>query len=419
MITIFNGDTRGFKGVSKGYFLQIELQMRDYIREFTGNEWLMFSILMLYMKPDGRATPSEELLLEKSGLQRETVYKLLARLKDKEINGQRILLRYQPIVSGRKQGAVNILFPTDEEIEEYEARYAKREPHTDFPHTDDPDPVPPARLPIKEALSLEDNFKGAEVVNPQSQAPTLQDSLDESVGSHQRIGDSLVKTLGEDPEIEIEMADEAGSSSGNLSDQIAERSKKRSAKPTSKFGRGAATKNKSSLETPTPQGNNSSPHSAAPPKASRAWYASASLASHEMPFAELCWEDAFVRVKAQHPLEFRHFAKVGEAAARELILSALEQLTAEERSGSGFPWLLMKRVAQTVPASRPTMDAGSPNQPQWQEVTLPNGKTRWERWFINPITRQRDVQVQPVDESLPDRGRPTGANQRSRHDADD
>ena len=399
MITIFNGDTRGFKGVSKGYFLQIELQMRDYIREFTGNEWLMFSILMLYMKPDGRATPSEELLLEKSGLQRETVYKLLARLKDKEINGQRILLRYQPIVSGRKQGAVNILFPTDEEIEEYEARYAKREPHTDFPHTDDPDPVPPARLPIKEALSLEDNFKGAEVVNPQSQAPTLQDSLDESVGSHQRIGDSLVKTLGEDPEIEIEMADEEEIFNESPDAKAIRKGAAKKSKPKTSSWNTSAPKNKSSLETPTPQGNNSSPHSARPP--SDAWLEA--LTPSQRLVAENVGERGWDRSLKLLPSRLKDYANVDMALMEQLLDQAKLATVGKEPQFRANT--IVQELDRLLLASR-VKTGSSHGWTSWHITTTALGRKQWTRSLVNPITQMNEYQTADYDADSPDGGKP-------------
>ena len=121
MFRIFNGGWRGVDGVQEStIYIQLEVKMREHIIDFEGsNNFVVFQLLLFHSDSAGRSYPSEALLMRESGLGNETLYKCLKALKRIQINGRRILLRYQPVENGRKQRAVNIVFPSDAELGEF------------------------------------------------------------------------------------------------------------------------------------------------------------------------------------------------------------------------------------------------------------------------------------------------------------
>lgn len=133
MFSIFHGKVRGLGGNDTRIWAKIGVEFRDYVNLFENSDLKVFLCIVLHADEDGWSYPSESLLMEEAGVSNETLYASLKRLKAMKINGERILLRYQPVIDGRKQRARNLIFPNAEEIRAYEG-----EPHTDEPGASDP-----------------------------------------------------------------------------------------------------------------------------------------------------------------------------------------------------------------------------------------------------------------------------------------
>ena len=237
------------------------------------------------------------------------------------------------------------------------------------------------------------------VVNPQSQAPTLQDSLDESVGSHQRIGDSLVKTLGEDPEIEIEMADEEEIFNESPDAKAIRKGAAKKSKPKTSSWNTSAPKNKSSLETPTPQGNNSSPHSARPP--SDAWLEA--LTPSQRLVAENVGERGWDRSLKLLPSRLKDYANVDMALMEQLLDQAKLATVGKEPQFRANT--IVQELDRLLLASR-VKTGSSHGWTSWHITTTALGRKQWTRSLVNPITQMNEYQTADYDADSPDGGKP-------------
>jgi len=156
MITFFNGRRRGLgEDPSPQVYAQMDTSFRDYLYLLKGAKLAVFLAIALHANADGWSWPSYETLSRETGYDLHTIRTALAELCSLEINGQRLLLRYQPTGErGRFESNRYLIFPTPEEVERYEgagiphlgvasgggfdrrAKTARRSPSCSFPTTE-------------------------------------------------------------------------------------------------------------------------------------------------------------------------------------------------------------------------------------------------------------------------------------------
>ena len=98
LITIFNGRRRSLGGepAGQGVFAQVYVGLLGYICEFSGSEFKVLMAIALHSNESGWAWPSRPTLARETGLAVNTVSVALSGLCEKRVDGQRVLLRYQP-----------------------------------------------------------------------------------------------------------------------------------------------------------------------------------------------------------------------------------------------------------------------------------------------------------------------------------
>jgi hypothetical protein len=102
-------------------YAQIDASFREYLYILKGAKLAVFLAIALHSNEDGWSWPSYETLSRETGYSLDKIRDALAELCSLEINGQRILLRYQPQQSGGKFATNRyLLFPTQEEVEQFE-----------------------------------------------------------------------------------------------------------------------------------------------------------------------------------------------------------------------------------------------------------------------------------------------------------
>ena len=121
-ISIFNGRRREPGADSKEVFAQIWLEALQYLRLFKGARLHVFLAIALHADEEGWAWPSYERLADETGYSRDTVCKALADLCELEIDGERVLLRYQPRAEEAGQFKSNryLIFPKAADLEQYD-----------------------------------------------------------------------------------------------------------------------------------------------------------------------------------------------------------------------------------------------------------------------------------------------------------
>jgi hypothetical protein len=124
MISLFNGRTRSLgSGGKAGVFAQVDVSFRGYLHLMKGAHLGVFLAIALHADGDGWAWPSYATLARETGYSEDTIRRALAHLCELEINGHRVLLRYQPKgEEGTFQSNRYLLFPSREEVARYEGR---------------------------------------------------------------------------------------------------------------------------------------------------------------------------------------------------------------------------------------------------------------------------------------------------------
>jgi hypothetical protein len=122
MISIFNGRKRTLGGSTSEIYAQVSVDFRKYLHYLKGAKLSVFLAISLHTDADGWAWPSRELLAWETGYNVRTISAVLTELCQLTINGQRLLLRYQP-TTGDRQFTSNhyLIFPSPEECARYES----------------------------------------------------------------------------------------------------------------------------------------------------------------------------------------------------------------------------------------------------------------------------------------------------------
>ncbi len=151
MITIFNGRERKLGGSTTNIFAQINVEFRQHLHHLKGAPLGVFLAISLHANANGWAWPTRELLARETGYGVQTISIALARLCEIEINGQRLLLKYQPRtgIAGTWESNNYLIFPSPTEVRAY-GKGAQMElllpPCTGFPYTADPSTVQPSTV---------------------------------------------------------------------------------------------------------------------------------------------------------------------------------------------------------------------------------------------------------------------------------
>jgi len=121
-ISIFNGRRRELGTDSTEVFAQIWIEALQHLRLFRGARLHVFLAIALHANEEGWAWPSYERLADETGYSRDTVCKALADLCKLSIDGDRVLLRYQPQAeeAGKFESNRYLIFPKAADVEKYE-----------------------------------------------------------------------------------------------------------------------------------------------------------------------------------------------------------------------------------------------------------------------------------------------------------
>jgi hypothetical protein len=155
MIAFFNGRKRGLgEPPASQVYAQIDASFREYLHLLKGAKLAVFLAIALHANEEGWSWPSYETLSRETGYDLHTIRTALTELCSLEINGQRLLLRYQPAGGGRFESNRYLIFPTPEDVKQYEkvgvlhlgaasgggfdrrAKTARRSPSCSFPTTE-------------------------------------------------------------------------------------------------------------------------------------------------------------------------------------------------------------------------------------------------------------------------------------------
>ncbi|MGC8946352.1 MAG: helix-turn-helix domain-containing protein [Anaerolineae bacterium] len=134
MITIFNGRSRGLgKRPASQVYAKIDITFREHLHLFKGAKLAVLLAISLHADEDGWAWPSYRTLSRETGYSQDKIRDALSELCRMTIDGHRVLLRYQPQQTGG-QFASNryLLFPTPEEVEQYEHSGISHQPGIGF-----------------------------------------------------------------------------------------------------------------------------------------------------------------------------------------------------------------------------------------------------------------------------------------------
>lgn len=112
MVTIFNGRCRTVSFSNDTSFIQIEHRILKHLKEFTGNEWLVFTALALHVDNEGRCFPSMARIMHVTGLTSPTVRAVMKSLQEKRIDGGVVLSVTDRFADNNRQTSNEyILFP--------------------------------------------------------------------------------------------------------------------------------------------------------------------------------------------------------------------------------------------------------------------------------------------------------------------
>lgn len=123
MISIFNGTRRSLGESSrKDIYAQIDVGFRKYIKYFKGAKLPVFIAISLHINEEGVCNPSYDLLMEETGLGRDTIAQALNDLCELTIEENRVLTKWRTRNNkGQLVGSNNYkIFPTEEDCQSWE-----------------------------------------------------------------------------------------------------------------------------------------------------------------------------------------------------------------------------------------------------------------------------------------------------------
>ena len=183
MITIFNGQTRSLgKSQKKNIYAQIDVTMRQKLNQFKEpTDFMVFMCIALHANADGWAWPKIGSIAIETGLSEKTISHSVKRLHETLIDGERVLLAYQPRDNGGKLQAYRyLLMPDAAEVRKYEqdekvSRLAKANMATTPPSMEGGKQPPPNEPPVVEPPVVEggvvNHYSSIRKEEPEKEAP--------------------------------------------------------------------------------------------------------------------------------------------------------------------------------------------------------------------------------------------------------
>jgi hypothetical protein len=155
MLSIFNGRSRTLGKASGAVFAQLSVEFREHLHLFKGARLHVFLCIALHADEQGWAFPGIETRIKReTGYNRDTIIQALNDLCAMTIEGHRVLLAYQPVrPDGTFQANQYLIFPTIDEVAQYETNNARRRkprvfhdnsPSRGFPNTAKPNSDQPS-----------------------------------------------------------------------------------------------------------------------------------------------------------------------------------------------------------------------------------------------------------------------------------
>jgi hypothetical protein len=140
MFKVFSGSWRGIGAEASPdvLFMQIGFEFRQHLHHFKGASLGVFLCIVLHANAHGESFPSYEQIQTETGLTPDTIGRALKHLKKLTIEGRRVLLTYRlrdeknRFIGGNRY----IVFPTAEQLAQYEGVSEPQENHNEQEQTD-------------------------------------------------------------------------------------------------------------------------------------------------------------------------------------------------------------------------------------------------------------------------------------------
>lgn len=147
MISIFNGRERTLGGHFSEIYAQVSVDFRGYLHNFKGARLAVFVCIALHADENGWSRPGRGLIARETGYHQNTVSQAVADLCRMTVKGHRILLRHQE-QTGDGTFTTNryLVFPSQQEVEQFEAQQPELLPCKGFPYTAEPYTVEPCTV---------------------------------------------------------------------------------------------------------------------------------------------------------------------------------------------------------------------------------------------------------------------------------
>lgn len=181
MISIFNGRKRTLGGETSEVYAQVGVKFREHLHHFKGAKLAVFLSIGLHANENGWAWPSVSLLAKETGYNQGTINDALKELCTLTVNGERVLLKFQPKKKNDGQFHSNhyLLFPSAAEVDEYRDKGIHNTVHN-LPSTEKPETVKP---PDKEEPAFEEEpTKHVATATPPTSEPTEEPASEELEG---------------------------------------------------------------------------------------------------------------------------------------------------------------------------------------------------------------------------------------------
>lgn len=121
LITIFNGrEIQLGEGDTPRIYLQVDVHLRDLLYLLKGAKLAVFLAVAFHSNSRGWSWPSRRRIAKETGYTEDTVSSMLTELCKMEIEGNRLLLRYQPNRNGIFSTNMYLIFPTDADLAQFE-----------------------------------------------------------------------------------------------------------------------------------------------------------------------------------------------------------------------------------------------------------------------------------------------------------
>lgn len=117
MIEVFNGRNRKMgTGQKTDIHVKVYVELRKHLHLFKGSSLSVFLCIALHSDEHGWAFPSLDTISRETGLGHNAIYAAIAHLRVMEIEGKRVLIKYQKTEKGKFSSNHYLIFPSAEEV---------------------------------------------------------------------------------------------------------------------------------------------------------------------------------------------------------------------------------------------------------------------------------------------------------------